>query len=155
MRRILSLGAASFLVVLAVGAWLAFFADYSEGFRVGQIIKLSHKGYLFKTWEGTLDQGYLAPQSDTGIATRVWDFSVAEGDEALRRDIDAAIAGNHRVKLYYHEKLVQWSFRGDTKYFVYKLEQVQPGENRQPPPPAVPAPAQAPATTMPQGSSGK
>jgi hypothetical protein len=148
MRRVLTFGLASFVIVLAVGVWLSFFADYSEGFRVGQVIKLSHKGYVFKTWEGTLDQGYLAPQADTGIATRIWDFSVDEADVGLRRDIDAAIAGNHRVKLYYREKLIQWSFRGDTKYFVHKIEPVHAGENRQPPPPAVPAPAAAPAKSV-------
>ena len=42
----------AFLVFVAVvtgAAWIAFAADYSDGYRVGQVIKLSRSGYVFKT----------------------------------------------------------------------------------------------------------
>lgn len=148
MRKVLSLGLASVFVLLGIAVWVLFFANYSEGFQVGQVIKLSHKGVVFKTWEGTLDQGYLAPQADTGIATRIWDFSVDEGDNEVRQAIDAAIAHNQRVKIYYREKYFQWSFRGDTKYFIYKLEVVNPGEIKPPAPPPTPPAMRAPNTTL-------
>lgn len=117
---------AFFIVVLVVAgaAWFSFGADYSEGYRVGQIIKLSHKGYVFKTWEGTLDFGYLQQDPNAGMATRLWDFSVRDGDEAVRRDIDAAISSNAKVKVYYREKYFRWPWLGDTKYFAYKVERV-------------------------------
>ena len=151
MRKILSLGLASVFALLGIAVWVLLIANYSEGFRVGQVIKLSHKGVVFKTWEGTLDQGYLAPQADTGIATRIWDFSVDEGGTGVRQAIDGAIAHNQRVKLYYREKYFQWSFRGDTKYFVYKLEVVNPGEPKPPAPPPPPQVFGAPNTTLPRG----
>ena len=112
------------LVVLVAGAglWFAVAADYSDGYRVGKVIKLSHKGYLFKTWEGTLDFGYLQTDPQGGVATRIWDFSVAPGDEQVRKDIDAAIAGDYKVKLHYREKYVRLFWRGDTNHFVYKVE---------------------------------
>jgi hypothetical protein len=47
------------LLALIGAAWIAFAADYSDGYRVGQVIKLSRSGYVFKTWEGTLDFGFL------------------------------------------------------------------------------------------------
>ena len=109
------------LVVAGLG-WFAFAADYSEGYRVGQIIKLSHKGFVFKTWEGTLDFGYLQQDPSAGVATRLWDFSVRDSDEGVRRDIDSAISANAKVKLYYREKYFLWPWLGDTKYFVYKVE---------------------------------
>jgi len=31
-----------------------FHLEVSEGYRVGQVVKLSHKGILWKTWEGTM-----------------------------------------------------------------------------------------------------
>lgn len=138
MHKSLTFGAVGLALALALGAWVLFIADYSDGFRVGQVIKLSHKGVVFETWEGTLDQGYLAPQADTGIATRIWDFSVDEGETEVRKAIDDAIAHNQRVKLYYREKYFQWSFRGDTKYFVYRLDVVNPGEPKVPAPQALP-----------------
>jgi len=122
MKKLLAL--LVIVAVLAGAGWIAFGADYSEGYRVGQIIKLSHKGYIFKTWEGTLDFGYLQQDPSGGVATRLWDFSVHDSDERVRSDIDAAIAANAKVKLYYREKYVQWSWLGDTRHFVYKVERV-------------------------------
>jgi hypothetical protein len=109
-------------LVVAGAAWFAIGASYGEGFRVGKVIKLSHKGYLFKTWEGTLDFGYLQNDPEAGVATRIWDFSVAPGDTEVRAQIDAAIAGDYKVKLHYEEKYVRLFWRGDTKYLVTKVE---------------------------------
>ncbi len=123
MFRVKKLVALLIVVLVLVGAgWFVFVADYSDGYRVGQIIKLSHKGYIFKTWEGTLDFGYLQQDPSAGVATRLWDFSVRDGDEQVRRDIDSAISSNAKVKLYYREKYFRWPWLGDTKYFVYKVE---------------------------------
>jgi len=119
-----TLGVIALLVAVAVagGVWLALYADYSDGYRVGRIIKLSRRGYVFKTWEGTLDFGYLQTDPQAGVATRIWDFSVpADGDD-VRKDIDAAIAGDYKTKLFYREKYIQLPWRGETKYFVYKVE---------------------------------
>ena len=85
------------ILIVGGGVWFASVADYSEGYRVGKVIKLSHKGYVFKTWEGTLDFGYLQTDPQGGVATRIWDFSVAPGDVQVRKDIDAAIAAARRA----------------------------------------------------------
>jgi hypothetical protein len=77
---------------------------------------------VFKTWEGTLDFGYLQTDPQGGVATRIWDFSVAPGDDQVRKDIDAAIAGDYKVKLHYEEKYVKLFWRGDTTHFVVKVE---------------------------------
>jgi ABC-type sugar transport system substrate-binding protein len=110
------------VLVLAGAGWFSFGADYSEGYRVGQVIKLSRSGYVFKTWEGTLDFGFLQQDPTAGVATRLWDFSVRDDDEQVRKDIDTAIAGNRKVKLHYREKYFRWSWLGDTKHFVDKVE---------------------------------
>jgi hypothetical protein len=110
------------VLLLAGLGWFAFVADYSDGYRVGQVIKLSRSGYVFKTWEGTLDFGFLQQDPAAGVATRLWDFSVRDDDEQVRKDIDTAIAGNRKVKLHYREKYFRWSWMGDTKHFVDKVE---------------------------------
>ncbi|MDH5286577.1 MAG: 6-phosphogluconate dehydrogenase [Betaproteobacteria bacterium] len=122
MKKALGVFLALVVLVAAGVVWFALSADYSEGFRVGKVIKLSSKGYVFKTWEGTLDFGYLQTDPQGGVATRIWDFSVAPGDAAVRTDIDAAIAGDYKVKLHYREKYVRLFWRGDTKHFVTKVE---------------------------------
>lgn len=110
------------ILIVGGGVWFASVADYSEGYRVGKVIKLSNKGYVFKTWEGTLDFGYLQTDPQGGVATRIWDFSVAPGNDQVRTDIDAAIAGDYKVKLHYEEKYVKLFWRGDTQHFVVKVE---------------------------------
>jgi hypothetical protein len=122
MKKALGIAVVVTLLVLGAGGWLVFAADYSEGFRVGKVIKLSHKGYVFKTWEGTLDFGYLQNDPDAGVATRIWDFSVAPDADDVRRQIDAAIAGDYKVKLHYREKYVKLPWRGETKHFVTQVE---------------------------------
>jgi regulator of protease activity HflC (stomatin/prohibitin superfamily) len=122
MKKALGLVLAVVVLVLGAATWIVLAADYSEGFRVGKVIKLSNKGYVFKTWEGTLDFGYLQNDPEAGVATRIWDFSVAPGDAAVREQIDAAIAGDYKVKLHYREKYVKLPWRGDTKHFVTKVE---------------------------------
>ena len=119
-----ALGILIALVVIGGGGilWFAMSADYSEGYRVGKVIKLSHKGYVFKTWEGTLDFGYLQTDPEGGVATRIWDFSVAPGAGDVRAQIDTAIAGDYKVKLHYEEKYVRLFWRGDTKHFITKVE---------------------------------
>jgi hypothetical protein len=122
-----------FLIVLALVAvaalglfgLAAYYVTYSEGYRVGTVIKLSRKGYVIKTWEGQMDLGFLAPASEPSaspVATRLWDFSVHPSDVQVRQDIDKAIAQNRRVKLHYEEKLWAIFLWGDTKHFVNKVE---------------------------------
>lgn len=122
MKKAFTIFVALFLVVAAGGVWFAVAADYSEGFRVGKIIKLSHRGYVFKTWEGTLDFGYLQTDPTAGVATRIWDFSVAPDAADVRKQIDEAIAGDYKVKLHYREKYVKLFWRGETRYFVTGVE---------------------------------
>jgi hypothetical protein len=125
MKRVLIIISVAILLFLTVFIWVAYSFDYSDGYRVGNVIKLSNKGVMFKTYEGQLDMGFLAPGdevSSSAIATRIWDFSVHDSDAEARKQIDDAILNGSKVKVYYNEKLWKVRFWGDTKYFVYKVE---------------------------------
>jgi hypothetical protein len=118
-----------FLAALSTAAgFLAYYYTYAEGYRVGTVIKFTRRGYLFKTWEGQIDQGYLGRPDDndetatSSVATRLWDFSVRDSSDDVRAELDRAIAQNRRVKVYYEEKLWHIFFWGDTTYFVHKVE---------------------------------
>ena len=52
-----------------------YYANYSSGYRAGVPTKISHKGVVFKTYEGTLNVGGLTNTNDGTIPT-TWDFSV-------------------------------------------------------------------------------
>ena len=104
-------------IILAIGGF-AIYANmnFSEGDRVGKVVKVSKKGVLFKTWEGQLSYG---------DNKEMWDFSIPSSQEQVRINIDDASENNKRVKLYYKEKYITFPWRGDTKYIVYKVEVLQ------------------------------
>ncbi len=110
-----------------LGSGLFFFvatkASYSEGNRTGRIMKFSKKGYIFKTYEGTLDLANIS-RNQQGVIASTWDFSVLPDTEEVAKQMDKAMTENKAVKVYYEEKYFQFSWRGDTKYFVTKVEEV-------------------------------
>ena len=109
-------------LVLMIGAYYIF-GSYSEGSRAGTIVKLSRRGVLVKTYEGQLNMGGVS--GDTGSpASSLWDFSVDGGKDEVIKQLEEASLNGKRVKLYYKEKFFNLSWRGDTKYFVYKVESV-------------------------------
>lgn len=76
----------------------------SNGKRVGNLVKISKKGKLFKTWEGTIDEG-SGDKLTSYFSVRNTDL----GEELY------AFEGK-QVVIYYEEYLVGWPW--DTKYNV-------------------------------------
>jgi hypothetical protein len=92
----------------------ALFGNYSGGERVGHIIKISTKGYVFKTWEGQLNTGE--------IQQGLWEFSVKQDDTEILDQLREAMKIGNRVALHYDEKYVSLPFLGDTKNFITEVE---------------------------------
>ncbi len=120
-KKLFGLLAVVLLITLAVLGYFVF-GHYSEGYRAGHIMKFSKKGVVFKTWEGQLDTGGLLGGGESeGAATTVWDFSVR--DKEVVKKIERAVDKGSNVKLFYTEKFYKLSFLGDTRYFVYDVEE--------------------------------
>ncbi len=98
-----------FLLFLIAAGFVAKYAlfDYvvSDGKRVGNLTKITQKGKIIKTWEGTLDTGYGEQLTfhfsvkDKAVAQQLYDLE------------------NREVVLYYNEHLYGWP--RDTKYDVF------------------------------------
>ena len=101
-------------LAVIVTAYFSFvyYATYSEGVRSGQVIKFSHKGIIFKTWEGELSSGISGTQSFT--------FSVLDKDVKVIADLKEQ-EGQY-VKLTYKERYRTFSWWGDSKYFVTEVK---------------------------------
>ncbi|MCC6816957.1 MAG: 6-phosphogluconate dehydrogenase [Saprospiraceae bacterium] len=117
MKRILIFTLVLFII------WLCFmlFANYSEGVRTGYIVKISKKGYIFKTYEGELNFGF--PQVNTipgANLQNIWHFSVP--DKSVAEQIEKSSELGQIVSLYYKQKYIKLFFIGDTEYFVYRVE---------------------------------
>lgn len=114
---------AVFLLLIGTGLFVVY-ANYSEGVRAGIVIKKSRKGVIFKTHEGQLNTGGFS-EAGGDITSSIWHFSIKPGNKVVMEQLETAIDHGKRVKLYYREKYVRIFFLGDTKYFVYKVEEVE------------------------------
>ncbi|MFN3588489.1 MAG: hypothetical protein ACK4UP_03840 [Spirosomataceae bacterium] len=104
-----------FVAVLIGIFWYVTVGHYSSGSRAGTVSKLSERGYVFKTYEGVLNEGGFSGETGS-LQARYWDFSAKE--EEVVEKLQRAMASGERVTLKYNEKFFQFPWNGDTKYFV-------------------------------------
>jgi hypothetical protein len=98
------------LALFAAYTLLALRWSYSEGERVGVLQKLSHKGWVCKTYEGE-----LALYVVSGVAPQIWNFTVR--DQKVAKQLNTVLG--ERVRLHYNEhRGLPSSCFGDTPYFV-------------------------------------
>lgn len=119
MRKWVILGI--FLLIIFGVFYYLTFGYYSEGKRGGFVVKLSKKGYVFKTYEGELNVGGLYEGGGTLNATQ-WAFSVSDNSVDPIAQIEEAIKTGSRVSLTYEEKFFVLPWVGDTKNLVTKVE---------------------------------
>lgn len=117
MRKVLiSIILGGFLILAAYFA-AVYYVPYSEGFRAGEVVKISHKGVIFKTWEGRLSQGISDELQ--------FEFSIEDKEKEVIEQLKN-LQGK-RVKVTYMERFGTFPWLGDTKHFVTKVEEA--GEN--------------------------
>ena len=127
MRKFLWIVAIAILGFIIFAAVIVYY-PYSDGTRTGVLQKLSHKGYVIKTWEGELQmRGIMTPQdaSSMNLGGNIWPFSVGRGEEDVIKALQAAEAKGSRVTLHYIQYSRQFNWRGETVYFVDKVTEAQ------------------------------
>ncbi|TRX39255.1 6-phosphogluconate dehydrogenase [Flavobacterium restrictum] len=112
MKRVLTIIAALATLVVVVYFAFIYYVPFSEGMRSGELIKISHKGVIMKTWEGELSQGISGAQ--------IFTFSVLDADKQVITDLQN-LQGQY-VKLSYVEKYRTFSWWGETRYFITAVQ---------------------------------
>lgn len=115
MKKILGLGIVGILALLLAFYAFIYFVTYSEGTRSGELIKISHKGVIVKTWEGEISQGISGAQ--------IFTFSVLDKDQEVIDKLNE-YQGQY-VKLDYVERYATFFWLGDTKYFIINVTKEQ------------------------------
>ncbi len=111
MKKILGVILATIVIMAILWYTFLYFATYSDGYRSGELIKFSSKGYLVKTWEGEISQGISGAQ--------IFSFSVLDEEQEV---IDKLQEYQGRyVKVKYEERFGTFFFWGDTKYFITEV----------------------------------
>jgi hypothetical protein len=108
------------LLTLAIvaGAIVYFICGmtYSEGTRSGVLVKISRKGYMFKTCEGEMNVGGFTGGEGTIMPATVFKFSVA--DPKVYDQLQTM--QGHKIVVQYREVIHNFFWQGDTHYFVEK-----------------------------------
>ncbi len=90
-----------------------YYVPFSEGVRSGELIKISHKGFVVKTWEGEMSQGISGAQ--------IFSFSVMDNKEETIQTLKD-LQGKY-VKVEYEERYKTFFWWRDTRYFITKVIQ--------------------------------
>src|SRR5437660_1358865 len=90
------------LVLFCLGYFAFASYTYSEGSRTGMLLKFSHKGYVFKTWEGELNLGGMT-EAGGAMLNNIWTFSVRDEEKETIGALQQY--EGKRVRLSYKEKM--------------------------------------------------
>lgn len=106
--------------IAAIGVYFLYTNyTFSEGTRAGNLIKISKKGILFKTYEGQLKMGGIDLENQGESLSDTWSFSVKDRDIVKKLE---KLQGE-KVILRYKEINKAMPWQGDTNYFITDIEQ--------------------------------
>jgi hypothetical protein len=104
------------VAIAALWTWITLSFAYSTGERAGYVQKLSHKGWICKTWEGE-----LAMASIPGAMPEIFKFSVR--DDSVAAHVTQTLG--QRVSISYAQhRGVPTSCFGETEYYVTDVKAV-------------------------------
>ena len=107
----------SAIALFSLYVYIALNWSYSSGERAGFLQKVSHKGWICKTWEGELSLVAMP-----GSAPEKFLFTVR--DDAVAQKVSAA-AGKRVTLNYEQHKGLPSSCFGDTEYFVVDVKPIE------------------------------
>ncbi len=118
MGKILSIITAV-IVIGAIGIFsFYYFGYYEEGDMSGKVMRISQKGFVFKTYEGKINLESFGALRGASPIQEVFDFSVEKSNKEVINTLTEVALTGERVNLHYVKRYAKFFWRGDTQYFV-------------------------------------
>lgn len=92
----------------------------------GKIIRISKKGFIFKTYEAKLNLETFGALKGTSPIAESFDFSVESSNKEVINQLEEVALTGERINLHYKKRFMTFFWRGNTKYFATKVERVKP-----------------------------
>jgi hypothetical protein len=121
LKRILIFGLLTIVGMMAFMYW----ATYESGIMAGKVLRVSEKGMVFKTVEGKLNLDTFGALKGASPIAESFDFSVEKSEKEVIQQLQEVALSGERVNLYFIKRYGAFPWRGDTKYFVTKVERVK------------------------------
>lgn len=126
LKRIMGMvlkGILFFLAIILLGLFsFLYFGTYESGLMAGKVLRISEKGVIFKTYEGKISLDTFGALKGVSPIAETFDFSVNGSDTALIRSLQEVALSGERVNLHFKKRYMKFFWRGDTKYFVTRVE---------------------------------
>lgn len=111
------------LTILLIGIFAFFYwGKYESGIMAGKVLRISQKGFIFKTYEGKLNLETFGALKGTSPIAESFDFSVESGDTTVINQLEQVSLSGERVNLYFTKRYMTFPWRGESKYFVTQVE---------------------------------
>ena len=111
------------LIVVLTGIFIywKYFFTYSDGYRAGLLQKFSHKGNIFKTYEGEMILSSVSSNMNVAIASEKFYFSVT--NENMAQQLDTM--QGRMVIVHYKQKNGVLFWRGESEYLVDSVKRIR------------------------------
>ena len=104
---------------------LLYWGTYEKGVMAGKILRISEKGYLFKTYEAKLSIESFGALKGTSPIAETFDFSISTKQDSLVKQLQEVALTGERVNIHYIKRYIRVPWRGSTKYFAVEVERVK------------------------------
>ena len=111
------------LVFIAVNSFY-YFGVYEEGVMAGKVLRITEKGVMFKTYEGKLNLETFGALKGASPIAESFDFSVESSEKDVIKELEQVALSGERVNLHFIKRYKAFFWRGDTNYFVTKVERL-------------------------------
>ncbi|MFZ4799715.1 MAG: 6-phosphogluconate dehydrogenase [Bacteroidia bacterium] len=120
-KRILILLTLILVFIFAFFYW----GEYEKGLMAGKVLRISQKGFVFKTHEGKLNLETFGALKGTSPIAESFDFSVENKEQEVIKQLQEVSLSGERVNLYFTKRYMVFPWRGESKYFVTKVERAK------------------------------
>ena len=124
-RRVIKVTMVITVLVAIAFLCIAYWGVYDEGMTAGTVLRISKRGMIFKTYEGQLNVQTFGAFKGANPIMEAFDFSVSAADEQVIRDLQEVALSGERVNLHYVARYAVFPWRGDTKYFITRVERIE------------------------------
>jgi len=121
LKRILLFG---ILIALAIIAFL-YWGTYESGVMAGKVLRISEKGFMFKTYEGKLSLESFGALKGVSPVAETFDFSVESSESQIIESLNEVALSGERVNLHFKKRFMTFPWRGETKYFITQVERAK------------------------------
>lgn len=121
LKRILLIGLAIAIPVIAFLYW----GTYENGVMAGKVLRISEKGFVFKTYEGKLSLESFGALKGVSPVAETFDFSVESSEDTVIEQLNEVALSGERVNLHFKKRFMSFAWRGETKYFITQVERAK------------------------------